>query len=107
MLEGKMVKVRFKKYFVEQRLWVFLGKVLMMDNFWLQVEGKGIVIFKGQPPQIDEKERIILVPRDNIAHIRILPDDFDLSKIEIEAGKFALRNYVKVKGEPDTSIGEI
>ncbi len=107
MLEGKMVKVRFRKYFVEQRLWVFLGKVLMMDNWWLRIEGKGIVIFKGQPPQIDEKERIILVPRDNIAHIRILPDDFDLSRIKVEAGKFALRNYVKVKGGPDTSIGEI
>ena len=107
MIEGKIVKIRFKKYFSEQKLWVFIGKVLKFTEDWIMLEGKGIVVIKGQisPVDIDTEKRIIIVPRDNISHIRILPDDFNLEEIEIiEKG---LRLFVKVKNGPDTSISEI
>lgn len=107
MIEGKIVKIRFKKYFQEQKLWVFIGKVLKFTENWIMVEGKGIVVVKGQvkPVDVDEEKRIILVPRENIAHIRILPDNFDVESIEIvEKG---LRLFVKVKDGPNTSISEI
>lgn len=107
MIEGKIVKVRFKKFFPEQKLWVFIGKVLKFTENWIMIEGKGIVVMRGQvsPVDIDKERRIILIPRDNIFHLRILPDDFDVDNIEVvEKG---LRLFVKVKGGPDTSISEI
>lgn len=107
MVEGKIVKVRFKKFFPEQKLWVFIGKVLKFTENWIMIDGKGIVVMRGQvsPVDIDKERRIILIPRDNIFHLRILPDDFDIDNIEVvEKG---LRLFVKVKGGPDTSISEI
>ena len=107
MIEGKIVKIRFKKYFSEQRLWVFIGKVLKFTENWVMVDGKGIVIMKGKitPVDIDKEKRIILIPRENISHIRILPDDFDIENIEIVERD--MRIFVKVKNGPDTSISEI
>lgn len=107
MIEGKIVKVRFKKFFPEQKLWVFIGKVLKFTENWIMIDGKGIVVMRGQvsPVDIDKERRIILIPRDNIFHLRILPDNFDIDNIEVvEKG---LRLFVKVKGGPDTSISEI
>jgi len=106
MIAGKMVKIRFKRYFAEQRQWIFLGKVLKFTDNWVTVEGKGIVIFKGRPNpvDVDRDRRVLLIPREHIAHIRMLPDDFDVGKINTKISKF--RMYVKVEGGPDTSIGE-
>jgi hypothetical protein len=107
MIEGKIVKIRFKKYFVEQRLWVFIGKVIKFTENWVMVDGKGIVIMKGKvtPVDVDKEKRVILIPRENISHIRILPDDFDIENIEIIERD--MRLFVKVKNGPDTSISEI
>ncbi|MCM8766664.1 MAG: hypothetical protein NC917_06265 [Candidatus Omnitrophica bacterium] len=107
MIEGKIVKVRFKKYYSEQKLWVFIGKVLKFTENWIMLEGKGIIVIKGQvsPVEIDREKRIIIVPRENISHIRILPDDFDIDNIEVITR--GLRIFVKVKNGPDTSISEI
>ena len=107
MIEGKIVKIRFKKYFAEQRLWVFIGKVIKFTENWVMVDGKGIVIMKGKvtPVDVDKEKRIILIPRENISHIRILPDDFDIENIEIIERD--MRLFVKVKNGPDTSISEI
>lgn len=107
MIEGKVVKIRFKKYFSDQRLWVFIGKVLKFTENWIMIEGKGIIVMKGQisPVDIDKEKRIILVPRENISHIRILPDDFDIDNIEVITE--GLRIFVKVKNGPNTSISEI
>jgi hypothetical protein len=107
MIEGKIVKIRFKKYFAEQRLWVFIGKVIKFTENWVMVDGKGIVIMKGKvtPVDVDKEKRVILLPRENISHIRILPDDFDIENIEIIERD--MRLFVKVKNGPDTSISEI
>jgi len=107
MIEGKIVKIRFKKYFAEQRLWVFIGKVIKFTENWIMIDGKGIVIMKGKvtPVDVDKEKRVILVPRENISHIRILPDDFDIENIEIIERD--MRLFVKVKNGPDTSISEI
>ncbi len=106
-LTGKTVKIRFKKYFEEQRLWVFVGKVLDFTENWIMVEGKGLIVSRGKitPVDIDEEIRTLIIPRDNIAHIRILPDNFDISNIEIE--ERGIRYFIRVKDGPHTSIGEI
>ncbi len=106
-ITGKIVKIRFKKYFEEQRLWVFVGKVIDFSENWLMVEGKGLIVSKGKitPVDIDEDIRTLIIPKDNIAHIRILPDDFDISNIEVE--ERGIRYFIRGKGGPHTSIGEI
>ena len=107
MIEGKIVKVRFKKNYAEQRVWVFIGKALKFTEQWLMLDGKGILVSRGNinPVDIDGARRIILVPRDNIAHMRILPDDFDVDNIEIHIK--GIRIFAGVKNGPDTSISEI
>ncbi len=106
-LTGKKVKIRFKKYFEEQRLWVFIGKIIRFTENWAMLEGKGLIVSKGKitPVDIDDEVRTLIIPRDNISHIRLLPDDFDVSNIEVEVR--GIRYFVKVKGGPHTSIGEI
>lgn len=106
MIKGKMVKVRFKRYFPEQRMWVFVGKVIEFTENWLMIDGRGIITLRGQvrPADIDEKTRVILVPRENIAHIRVLPDNFDVTKMEIVTK--GAREYIKVENGPDSSIGD-
>ena len=107
MIEGKIVKVRFKKYYAEQKLWVFIGKVLKFTEHWIMLDGKGILVVKGSvhPVDMDAEKRVILVPRDNIAHIRVLPDSFDIDNIKIETK--GTRIFAAVKDGPDTSISEI
>jgi len=106
MVAGKIVKIRFRRYFAEQRLWVFIGKVLEFTEGWVTVEGKGLVVFKGgtEPVDVDDDTRILMVPRGNIAHLRVLPDTFDISTIRVKSR--GARTYVEVDGGPDTSIGE-
>jgi uncharacterized membrane protein HdeD (DUF308 family) len=48
MLQGKMVKIRFKRFFAEQTLWVFVGKVTAGTENWFEIKGKAIGILKGQ-----------------------------------------------------------
>lgn len=107
MIVSNIVKIRFKRNFPEQSLWVFIGKVLEFTENWIKVEGKGIIVIYGQvnPVDIDDGLRILLVPRENIAHIRLLPDDFDIIKIEIERKNN--RYFIKVKDAPSTSLGEL
>jgi len=107
MLTGKTVKIRFRRNFKEQRLWVFIGRVVGFDNCWVLVEGRGIIFTVGQmdPIDVDEESREMMIPHSNIAHIRILPDDFDIENIECYRGK--TRWYIKVDNAPDASLGEI
>lgn len=112
MIKGKKVKIRFKRSFDRQPLWVFVGNVTEFTEQWVTIEGKGICLFIGSaiplktaPIDIDSESRTLLIPRESIAHIRILPDDFDFDNMEIE--RKGLRNFLKVKNGPDASLGEI
>ena len=107
MIIGNMVKIRTKRYFDRQPLWVIVGKVLDFSESWVKIEGKGIGFFQGKvdPVDVDKETRVLLLPRDNIAHIGILPDDYDITKINVERKGF--RYYIKIKGAPDASLGEV
>ena len=106
MLKGRKVRIRLKRHFVEQKLWVFIGEVLEFTENWVMVNGKGILFLKGdvEPFDIDEQPRVLVIPRENVAHIRVLPDDFDISDIRVEY--LGRRVCVVVEGAPHTSIGE-
>ena len=107
MEQGEFVMVRFKRYFAEQRPWVFVGQVQQWTEHWIEVEGKGIVFNTGQkdPIDIDEEPRVLICPRENIAHVRILPDDFDIQKID--TSRRNTRWYLKVESAPDACLAEL
>ena len=107
METGDIVKIRFKRYFSSQKLWIFVGKVVGLTENWVEVDGKGILFTTGQldPLDIDKELRVLAVPRENIAHIRVLPNNFNLEKIETYKTKF--RWYIKVDGGADASLGEM
>ena len=127
MLDGKMVRIRFRKDQPEQPLWVFVGKILHFSADWFSVLGKGVLIFrretlpeerrtfKGQhmvseparkggmvPVQVDEEARTLVFPREVVANIRLLPDDFDLDSIEVKQEGHNIE--LVVNGAPDSSL---
>ncbi len=106
MEQGDVVSVRFKRYFQSQKLWVFVGQIHQLTENWLEIEGRGILIDTGQsnPIDIDEESRVLVCPRENIAHIRILPDDYDFSRIETYRRNS--RWLIKVEGAADACLAE-
>ena len=105
MFAGKKVKIRFKRYFPEQRVRVFVGTVLEMNNDWIKAQGKNYFLVKGDAkPRIDEIDKIVGVPRDNIYSMRVLPDDFDLESLSFET--IDLRMVIKIPGAQAASISE-
>jgi len=126
MLTGKMVRVRMRRSFQQQRTWVYIGRVERTDGRLMLINCKSLLIqgheemrehrvgsmnVRGEmsgrtlPIYIDSDLRLIAVPYDNIANIRVLPDDFDLDHIEVKAveGRYGMT----VPGAPDTWIGEM
>lgn len=127
MLQGKMVRIRMRRNFQQQRLWVYVGRVEQADANLLLLNCKSLLIqaqedirehragttmnVRGEmsgrslPIYIDKEVRPIAVPYDAIANIRILPDDFDLNHIDVKAveGRYGMT----VAGAPDTWIGEM
>ena len=101
-----MVRICTKRLFHEQRPWVFVGRVEDMTEHWVCIRGKGIVIVRGktEPVEIDEELRPLALPRDNIANIRLLPDDFDLDNIKTYFD--GNRAAMWVDNAPDTWISE-
>ena len=106
MEKGAIVKIRFKRFFKEQRLWIFVGKVLESKDSWIKIHGKGILFNPGKsdPINIDEQARTLYCPRESINHVRILPDNFDINKIV--TCRHGHRLFIKVTGGPDSSLGE-
>lgn len=106
MDQGDFVAVRFKRYFNEQRNWVFVGQLLQATENWLEVEGRSIVFNTGKsnPIEIDEKPRTLVCPRENIAHVRILPKDFNIATIQTYRENS--RWFIRVESAPDACLAE-
>lgn len=104
---GAIAKVRFRRFFAEQRCWAFVGYVRAFTENWVTIEGIGILYSTGQtsPIDVDEELRTLILPRETIAHIRILPDTFDLK--DIQTYRKGYRWFLKVKDGPDASLGEV
>ncbi len=130
MYKGKIVRVRLRRDTDVQPAWVMVGKVIDFTDYWVTVEGKGITVFRrkvrtrssmavrglrivqddpdtGQmvPAMVDEEPRTVVVPRDNINNVRILPDDFDLNNIRIVVS--GQRVDLVVDGAPNSPIDEL
>jgi hypothetical protein len=105
MFSGKKVKIRLKRLFHEQRVRVFVGTVLEMNDAWIRARGKNYYLAKGEAkPHIDERERIVGIPRENIYALREFPDDLDLDNLTFELKD--MRMVIRVPGGQAASISE-
>jgi len=104
---GKIVRVRMNRTFAEQRLWVFVGRVVEFTENWVVMEGKGLIVLKRATltVEIDETSRTIVIPRQSIFVIRVLPDTFDMDNIlAVNVGH---KLCLKVPGGPDATIADM
>ncbi|MHC4431643.1 MAG: hypothetical protein ACYTBS_07375 [Planctomycetota bacterium] len=103
---GSIVKIRFRRFFKEQRLWIFIGKVLESNSSWLKICGRGILFNPGKadPIDIDEEARTLYCPLGSINHVRLLPEDFDICNMKTL--RMNNRWFVEIDGHPNTSLGE-
>lgn len=107
MLKDRMVRVKLKKAFQEQRPWNFVGKVTAFNDYWVVMDAKGIMLARQQPQgaMIDAKSSAMMFPRDSIESIRVLPDNFDMANLRVttEGQKLML----VVDGAADAFLGEL
>ena len=105
MFAGKKVKVRFKRYFPEQRVRVFVGTVLEMSDGWIKARGKSYYLVRGDTkPHVDKIDKVVGIPRENIYAIREFPDSLDIDNLSFDIAD--LRMVIKVPGEQAASISE-
>lgn len=85
MLKDKIVRVRLHKSFNEQRPMSFVGKCIAFNNYWVVIEGYGIMVTRSSKSgaQIDARPSHNAIPNTNIESVRVLPDDFDFHKLQL------------------------
>lgn len=107
MLKDRMVRVKLKKHFHEQKPVSFVGKCTAFSENWLVIEGKTLMVARHVPNsvQIDAHAAHHVIARDNVESIRVLPDNFDIANISITTEGQQLR--LVVDGKRDCFIGEM
>lgn len=83
MIKDRMVRIRLKKHYKEQKPFSYVGKVTAWTENWVAIEGKGIMLSRQSSTgvQIDEDIRIILIPREAIETIQLLPDSLNINNL--------------------------
>ncbi len=107
MIKDKMVRVKMKKHYHEQKPMLYVGKVTGFSEEWIVLHAKGMMITRSQPNgvQIDGKPSALLIPRGSIESIRVLPDNFDINTIKITTEGQQIR--MVVDGAPDAFLAEM
>ncbi len=107
MIKDRIVRVKIRKNFKEQKPFSFVGKVTVWSENWIAIEGKGIMLTRQQSSgvQIDETIKVIIIPRESIDHIQILPDNFDINNMKITTEGQQL--VLVVDGKRDAFLGEM
>ncbi len=83
MIKDRMVRIRLKKHYKEQKPFSYVGKVTAWTENWVAIEGKGIMLSRQSSTgvQIDEDIRVILIPREAIETIQLLPDSLNINNL--------------------------
>jgi len=107
MLKDRIIRVKLKKHFHEQRPMSYVGKCTGFSDHWVILEARGVMISRQQPDntQIDKTPSAMVIPRDNIESIRVLPDNFDVDNIKVTTEGVQIRMIVD--GKRDCYIGEM
>ena len=107
MLKDRMVRVKLRKHFQQQRPDSYVGRVTAFNDFWVVMEAKMLMMSRQQPTgvQLDAKPSAVVIPRDNIESIRVLPDSFDMNDIQFATDGQQIR--MLVRNASDCFIGEM
>lgn len=107
MIKDRIVRIKMKKNFKEQKPFSFVGKVTIWSEDWLAIEGKGIMLTRQQSSgvQIDESIKLVLIPRESIDHIQLLPDNFDINNLKVTTEGQQL--VLVVDGKRNSFLGEM
>lgn len=83
MIKDRFVRVKLKKQYHEEKAWNYVGKVTAFNDHWLVMEAKGVMVTRQNPSgvEVDAKAQAIMVPRENIETVRVLPDNFDMANL--------------------------
>lgn len=107
MIKDRIVRIKLKKNFQQHRPLSYVGKVTAFTDGWVVVDAKAILVCRSQPngAQIDKATSAIMVPKENIESIRVLPDNFDLNTITITTDGQQIQ--MVVDRAADCYIGEL
>lgn len=107
MLRDRIVRVKLKKQYQEQRPWSYIGKVTAQNDFWVGMEAVGVMVSRQQPGavQVDKRPTVVVIPRDNIETIVVLPDNFDWQNLKATTDGQQIQ--VIVDGKRDVFVGEM
>ncbi|HPX86426.1 MAG TPA: hypothetical protein PKZ59_07040 [Candidatus Hydrogenedentes bacterium] len=107
MLKDKIVRVRLRKFFNEQKPTSYVGKCVVFTNDWIVIEGFGIMLTRASKngAQIDARPSQTAIPSSNIESIRVLPDDFAYGRLQLSTEGQQL--VIVVPNAQPCVIGEI
>jgi len=107
MIKDRIVRIKMKKNFKEQKPFSFVGKVTFWSEDWIALEGKGIMLTRQQSSgvQIDEGIKVVLIPRESIDHIQVLPDNLDINNLKVTTEGQQL--VLVVDGKRNSFLGEM
>ena len=107
MIKDRIIRLKLKKSFTEQRPMSYVGKVTAFNDYWVALEAVGVMVARNQPNniQIDKHRSATMVPRDNIESIVLLPDNFDVKSIKITTEGQQI--HMIVPGAASVYIGEM
>ena len=73
MIKDRIVRVKLKKGYLEQRPMSYVGKCTGFNDSWVVLEARGVMVARNQPNhvQIDGNRSVAVIPRDNIESILV------------------------------------
>ncbi len=107
MIKDRIVRVKLKKFYKEQKPFSFVGKVTAFSEGWVVLDARGIMLSRAQSNgvQVDSRANPVMIPRENIESIRVLPDNYDINNITVTTEGQQLK--LVVDGPRDVFIGEL
>lgn len=107
MIKDRIVRIKLKRHYHEQRPMNYVGKVTAFNDFWVAMEAVGVMVARNQPNhvQIDPHRSAAIIPRDNVESIALLPDNFDVKTIRVTTEGQQIQ--IDVTGAPNVYIGEL
>ncbi len=107
MIKDRIVRIKLIKRFQEQRPISYIGKVTAFSESWVVLDAYGVMLCRQESEgvQVDKRASAIMIPRENVESIQILPDNFDLENLKFTTE--GARLVLVVDGSRDSFVGEL
>lgn len=107
MIKDKIARVKLKRHYREQRPLSYVGKVTSFSEYWVAMEATALLIARNLPNnvQVDKHRSVLLVPRDNVESIVVLPEGFDAKNMKFTTEGQQIQ--IVVEGGANVYIGEL